>query len=156
MHGALAGALFSLATLLGVAGGVVGSGDGEGQVTTYVPIATPFQREGRGQLELSIPTKGEVALPGLVQYLPGKKARYYAESVGGYGRKADVGRAYVLRANGLVMGATKRLWFDPAVPPGSTIVVPERGPGRPFWRNPRLLGFVGGMVVTSAGWYAAQ
>jgi polysaccharide biosynthesis/export protein len=113
--------------------------------------------------EITIPSKnyavainGAVELPGLVQYLPGKNVRFYVDNLGGYRQNADSRRAYVHRANGLVMKATRRLWFDPHVPPGSTIVVPEKGTGRPLWRNPRLTGFVMGLVVASAGWYAGH
>jgi len=68
--------------------------------------------------------------------------------VGGYVRNADVRRSYIVRANGLVLKATRRLWFDPEVPPGATLVIPEKGPGRPLWRHPRLQGIVGGLLAS--------
>ena len=112
---------------------------------------------------ISIPTsnytidiKGAVQIPGLVQYLPGKKARYYADVVGAYSRTADVRRVRIERANGLVMKANRRFWFDRTVPPGATIVVPEKGPVESLWRQQRIVGFAVGAVLTSVGWYAAK
>jgi len=93
---------------------------------------------------LAIEVKGAVQLPRIVQYIPGKKAGYYIERVGGYAGQADRRKAYVIRANGLVLKASRRFWFDPEVPPGSVLVVPEKGPGKPLWGHPRALGFVGG------------
>ena len=92
---------------------------------------------------------------GLVQYLPGKKAGYYAGAVGGYSRMADVRRAPIKRANGLVMKANRRFWFDRTVPPAATIVVPERGPGRSLWRQQRVVGFAVRAVLASLGRYAS-
>jgi polysaccharide export outer membrane protein len=74
---------------------------------------------------LVIEVKGAVELPHLVQYVPGRKAAYYVDLVGGYKDGADEQAAYIIRANKLVLQAHRRFWFDPSVPPGSTIVVPE-------------------------------
>ena len=68
---------------------------------------------------------GAVHLPQLVQYVPNKKAQYYIDVVGGLQPKADSRAAYIVRANQLILKASNRFWFDPPVPPGSTLVVPS-------------------------------
>ena len=104
----------------------------------------------------AVAVSGAVQGPRLVQYVPGESAGYYVDSAGGYVPQADARATRVVRANGLFMRASRRFWFDPAVPPGSTIVVPEKPPGKPLWRRAGVLGFVGGAVVSSLAWYAAK
>ena len=60
----------------------------------------------------------------------GAKAGYYIELCGGFKPTADRGRIRMILPNGFVKKATRRLWFDPSIPPGSTIEVPERQAGR--------------------------
>lgn len=100
---------------------------------------------------LVVEIKGEVELPQLVQYKPGQKAGYYVGVVGGYTERANARAAYIVRANGLVRKASRRLWFDPAVPPGSSLVVPARRAGRPLWRNPYLIGALVGGLASGLG-----
>lgn len=100
--------------------------------------------------------KGAVMLPKLVQYIPGQKSGYYVDMVGGYLDNADVRASHIMRANGLNMKATRRFWFDPEVPPGSTLVIPEKKPAKPLWRNTRTLSLVGGALVTGLIWNAAN
>lgn len=101
--------------------------------------------------DLVVEVRGEVELPQLVQFIPGKKAGYYVSLIGGYTDKANVRSAYILRANGLVLEASRRFWFDPEVPPGSALVVPTRPTGRPLWRNPLLVGALVGGLVSGLG-----
>lgn len=103
-----------------------------------------------------IKVEGAVMLPKLAQYIAGKKSGYYVDLVGGYLENADVRASYIVRANGLFMKATRRLWFDPIVPPGSTVVIPEKKPEKPLWRNTRMLGLVGGALATGLIWNAAN
>ena len=98
-----------------------------------------------------VEVKGEVVMPQLVQYSPGKKAGYYVDLVGGYTDEANARRAYILRANGLVLEASRRLWFDPEVPPGSALVVPVRPARRPLWRSPYLIGALVGGLASGLG-----
>jgi len=95
--------------------------------------------------------KGEVKLPQLVQYNPGQKAGYYVDVVGGYTDRANGRAAYIVRANGLVLKASRQLWFDPEVPPGSSLVVPARPDRRPLWRNPYLIGALVGGLASGLG-----
>ena len=73
-----------------------------------------------------VSVEGAVHLPQLVQYVPNKKAQYYIDVVGGLQPKADSHAAYIVRANQLILKATNRFWFDPPVPPGSTLVIPSQ------------------------------
>ena len=104
----------------------------------------------------AIEVKGAVQLPRLVQYLPGKKAGYYVEVVGGYAGQADSRKAYVIRANSLVRKASRRFWVDPEVPPGCVLVVPEKKPGKLLWERPWAMGFFGGALVGSLVWYGTK
>ena len=99
--------------------------------------------------------EGIVRMPGIVQHLAGKKSGYYVNGVGGYLDNADVRNSHIIRANGLVLKATRRFWFDPEVPPGAALVVPEKGPGRPLWRHPPLLGIVG-LLASGLVWNATN
>ena len=76
--------------------------------------------------------------------------------VGGYLQNADVRNSHIIRANGLMLKATRPFWYDPEVPPGSTLVVPEKGPGSPLWRCPRLQGIVVGIVASGLVWYGTN
>ena len=84
----------------------------------------------------AVNVRGQVTVPGVTQHLAGKDSRYYVEAMGGYLANADVRNSHIIRANGLILKATRRFWFDPEVPPGSTIVVPEKAPGGPLWGPP--------------------
>jgi polysaccharide export outer membrane protein len=97
--------------------------------------------------ELIIPKRRqEVSVIGEVQnatthlFLPGLTRDDYIHLSGGTTRKADLRRAYVVRADGSV-GSRSGSWFrrsyDVAIKPGDTIVVPmntERMPRLPFWQ----------------------
>lgn len=106
---------------------------------------------------LAVDVSGAVQLPRIVQYNPGQKAGYYVEMVGGYADRAERRKTHVVRANGLVLKASRRFWFDPVVPPGSTLVIPEKKPEKPLWRNTRvLLGLIGGALGTGLIWNATN
>lgn len=72
---------------------------------------------------------GEVLKPGNVLYRNGKGLDYYIARTGGPTREADVGRAYVIHANGEVRSSHRLLllWRShPKVEIGSRIVVPGK------------------------------
>lgn len=95
---------------------------------------------------------GEVLNPQQVHYVPGKKVGYFISATGGGTGNTDASQARIYRANGLAMQAHRRLWFDPAVPPGSTIFVPGKtGQRRPAWRNPYVVGAVVGALLAGGG-----
>ena len=100
--------------------------------------------------------QGQVTIPGIVQHLPGKNSGYYVDAMGGYLQHADVHNSHIIRANGLILKATRRFWFDREVPPGCTLVVPEKAPGGPLWRHARLQGIVVGVLSSGLVWYGAN
>lgn len=97
---------------------------------------------------LMIPKKSqEVTVIGEIQnatshfYRSGLSRDDYISLSGGSTRKADVGRIYIVRANGSVVSSERGRWFSrsgqAAVKAGDTIVVPmdtERLPTLPLWQ----------------------
>jgi protein involved in polysaccharide export with SLBB domain len=98
--------------------------------------------------ELVIPKiRQEVTIVGEVQnatsllHRAGLKRDNYIELSGGYTRRADKSRAYVVRADGSVVAGTSGGWLrggkNVDIQPGDTIVVPldtERLPPLPLWQ----------------------
>ena len=100
-----------------------------------------------------VEVKGAVQLPQLVQYVSNQKAKYYVSLVGGYQPNADVNAAYIIRANHLILNASRRFWLDPEVPPGSTLVIPSQTAVRtPLWKR-HGIGFIGGVLVSGLAVY---
>ena len=138
-----------------------------GLLNTAFPEAASFTRAGKGRVSVDlvkalkdrggpydiiladgdsihIPTKdltvkvtGAVVVPSTVQYKKGAKVGYYIGLVGGLKPTADREKIRVIFPNGFVKNATRKFWFDPPIPPGSTIEVPEK------------------QGVESFGWYRA-
>jgi 2-methylisocitrate lyase-like PEP mutase family enzyme len=63
--------------------------------------------------------EGAVNSPVAVAYQPRRGASYYVDRAGGFARRADKGRTYVVQPNGAVERANAR------VQPGARVVVPE-------------------------------
>ena len=98
------------------------------------------------QKNWTVEVKGAVRHPQIVQYIPSKKAKYYIDRAGGFTDSTDAAAIHIIRANRLVLKASKRFWFDPDVPPGSTIVVPRRNAVRVHHLLPYGIGFSGGAL----------
>jgi polysaccharide export outer membrane protein len=79
----------------------------------------------------TIKVEGAVGRPGSIIFEPGKDANYYIERTGGFVEQADKGSVRIVRLDGSTEKAHKRLWFDPEVQPGNSIVVEmkEQRPG---------------------------
>ena len=105
---------------------------------------------------LAVNVQGQVTIPGIAQHLAGKSSGYYVDAMGGYLENADVRNSHIIRANGLILKATRRFWFDPEVPPGSTLVVPEKAPGGPLSCHPRLQGIILGVLTSGLVWYGTN
>jgi len=75
---------------------------------------------------------GAVQTPGLLKFMPEKKAKYYIDTAGGFHRDADEGSTLIVRANGRVDNATKRFWWDPMVYEGDQIRVAMKEKKKPF------------------------
>ncbi len=79
----------------------------------------------------TIRVSGAVANPGLLLYVPGKKAGYYIEKTGGYTEKANKGDVKIVRVTGEIESATRRFWPDPIIYEGDEILVPEKEKAKP-------------------------
>ena len=73
--------------------------------------------------------KGAVNSPLTVAFAPGQDLSYYVRAAGGPAANADVGRAYVMQANGKVESVQRRRLLPDGIPTpraGSTVTVPAR------------------------------
>ena len=86
-------------------------------------IFVPERRE-------TITVSGSVTLPGLITYVPDRRAGYYIEQAGGYSSKADRGETTVIKS---VTGEWEPAGDAGAIVPGDEIWVPER-PERDWWQ----------------------
>lgn len=89
----------------------------------------------------------EVTVIGEVQsatshlYSAGRTRNDYIELSGGANQRADMGRTYVVRANGSVVAGSGSAWFSRSnteIMPGDTVVVPldvDRLPALPTWTS---------------------
>ncbi len=118
---------------------------------------TPADLELRAGDTLFIPRRpnfvliaGQVYNPSAVTYRPGKDASWYLERAGGATRWGSRRDAYVVRADGSVIGRGDPLSHQ--MQPGDSIVVPEKiVGGTPWWRG--LLAsaqFMSSVAITGA------
>jgi polysaccharide export outer membrane protein len=75
----------------------------------YVPLYQPV-----------VQVEGAVNSPVAVAFVPGRSASYYVDRAGGFARRADKGRTYIVQQNGAVQRRGDR------VDPGARVVVPEK------------------------------
>lgn len=100
---------------------------------------TPADLEIRPGDQIVIPKRpefvlvsGEVFNKTALTYVPGKRASWYLRAAGGPTRHADEKTAFVIRANGQVVGQSRNLGFwsdhvmDTRMEPGDTLVIPEK------------------------------
>jgi hypothetical protein len=78
-----------------------------------------------------------------VAYVPNRSAGYYVDRAGGYARRADKGRTYIVQLNGSVMRRSS------TVEPGARVVVPEVPAGEEKTNWAQILSSVA-TVLTSA------
>jgi protein involved in polysaccharide export with SLBB domain len=71
------------------------------------------------QYQPVVAVEGAVNSPVAVAYVPNRSAGYYVDRAGGYARRADKGRTYIVQLNGAVMRRSS------TVEPGARVVVPE-------------------------------
>jgi protein involved in polysaccharide export with SLBB domain len=101
-----------------------------------------------------VTVNGQVFNPTAVSYRPGRSARWYLSQAGGMTQLANKRAAFVIRADGSVIGAKNNSEFwtgDPlgaTLRPGDSIVVPEIAP-RVGTRNLQNL-FQAGQLAASA------
>jgi protein involved in polysaccharide export with SLBB domain len=73
----------------------------------------------------TVTVKGEVGYPTSLVYEPGLSIGDYVANAGGLTDKADKGQIRIVYSTGAA-ARVKRLWPDPEVQPGSTIIVPQK------------------------------
>ena len=95
------------------------------------------------QYQPVVSVEGGVNSPVTVAYVPREGTSYYIDRAGGYSRRADKGRTYVVQPNGSV----ERRSATPE--PGARVVVPEVPPGTEGTNWAQVLGTVA-TVLTSA------
>lgn len=76
----------------------------------------------------TVTVKGEVGYPTSLVHVPGWSIGDYISMAGGTNEGADSGQIRVIYSTGAA-ARVKRLWFDPSVRPGSTILVPKKPEG---------------------------
>jgi polysaccharide biosynthesis/export protein len=72
---------------------------------------------------------GAVNAPVTVSYVPGKNLNYYVSAAGGFGTRADPGRAYVKEPDGTVDGIRHHGILPASIPvprPGAEVFVPDK------------------------------
>lgn len=70
----------------------------------------------------TVKISGDVMVPNTVTYTPGKKVKHYIELAGGYGDRANKGKAFIVYMNGMVAKAKK----NTPVEPGCQIIIPSK------------------------------
>jgi protein involved in polysaccharide export with SLBB domain len=110
---------------------------------------TPEDIELRPGDEIVIPkyptfvaVQGQVNSPSAITYIPGKKAEWYFKHAGGHTAAADMKNAFIIRADGSVLGkgSSSGFWsgnvMSTVMYQGDTIVVPEKiVTGSNAWRG---------------------
>ena len=85
--------------------------------------------------------QGQVYGPTAVAYRPGKSAKWYLQQAGGTTNMANKKAAFVIRADGTVIGGHSSSWIsgdwmNVALQPGDMLVVPEKVlGGPPVWKT---------------------
>ena len=85
-----------------------------------------------------ISVEGQVYSPSALSYFPGRKADWYLRHAGGPTRMANLRDAFIIRANGSVVGRQGKFGgsvLSIKMQPGDSIVVPEKIVGAPFWKT---------------------
>jgi protein involved in polysaccharide export with SLBB domain len=95
------------------------------------------------QYQPVVAVEGAVNSPVAVAYVPGRSGSYYVDRAGGYARRADKGRTYIVQMNGAVMRRSA------TVEPGARVVVPEVPAGEEKTNWGQILSSVA-TVLTSA------
>jgi protein involved in polysaccharide export with SLBB domain len=110
---------------------------------------TPADIELRPGDEIIIPkyptfvaVQGQVNSPSAITYVPGKNAEWYFKRAGGHTPSASMKDAFVIRADGTVLGRGSNSGFwsgkvlDTVMYPGDTVVIPEKiVTGSSAWRS---------------------
>jgi len=126
---------------------------------------TPADIELRPGDEIVIPkyptfvtVQGQVNSPSAITYVPGKNAEWYFKRAGGHTPSASMKDAFVVRADGTVLGrgSSSGFWgggvLSTVMYPGDTVVVPEKiVTGSSAWRGVLQAMQVMSSVAVTAG-----
>jgi protein involved in polysaccharide export with SLBB domain len=89
-----------------------------------------------------VAVQGQVNSPSAITYVPGKNAEWYFKRAGGHTASASMKDAFVVRADGTVVGrgSTSGFWsgnvMTTTMYPGDTVVIPEKiVTGSSAWRG---------------------
>lgn len=108
---------------------------------------TPADIEVRSGDRLVVPKRpgfvlldGQVNNPSAITYTPGKKAVWYLSKAGGATEFGNKKKAFVIRADGSVVGRDgSGFWnggvLDAVMQPGDALIVPEKIVGPPMWKS---------------------
>ncbi|MGD0890467.1 MAG: SLBB domain-containing protein [Terracidiphilus sp.] len=82
---------------------------------------------------------GQVYNAAAITYVPGRNAAWYLRQAGGATHSGDRGAAFIVRANGSVVGRGS-IWpgggtLSTPMRPGDSIIVPEKSVGSQAWKN---------------------
>ena len=82
----------------------------------------------------SVEVKGAVRNPSIIQYIEGKKMKYYIDLCGGYSKDADKASTVAYLPNDMAYRKSRFLFFSssPSILPGSIIEVPFKGEENEF------------------------
>ena len=89
-----------------------------------------------------VQVEGAVNSPVSVAFEPGHSANFYVNRAGGFARRAEKGRTYVVQANGAVVRRGDR------VDPGARIVVPERPADEPRTNWAQVVSIAGSLLAS--------
>jgi hypothetical protein len=82
---------------------------------------------------------GQVYNATAITYVPGRNAAWYLRQAGGATHSGDKGAAFIVRANGSVVGRGG-IWpgggtLSTQMQPGDSLIVPEKAVGSQAWKN---------------------
>lgn len=108
---------------------------------------TPADIEVRSGDRIVVPKRpgfvlldGQVNNPSAITYVPGKKASWYLSKAGGATEFGNKKKAFVIRADGSVIGRDgSGFWsggvLETLMQPGDALIVPEKIIGPPIWKS---------------------
>lgn len=90
--------------------------------STYDVIVQPGDVLFIPEQQSTVKIAGDVMFPNTVVFVPGKKLSYYIDQAGGYGQRANKGKAFIVYMNGSVAKAKR----NTPIEPGCQIIIPSK------------------------------
>lgn len=99
------------------------------------------------ELVNTVKITGDVMYPNTVTYVEGKNAKYYVNKAGGYGERANKGKAFIVYMNGNVECVKGNVKIEP----GCQIIVPSKPKGKGInWQAILSIASATGSIATMA------